>query len=157
MKYVGKTRYSHMNLRQDEDKSIRITALCKNLDKRIKQNTLASDLSSDKVIRVLNNWGLNNNTPSYNRQFVWLQRQNTLLPYAPWLLKSLHCTVPLSTYSQLSHKWTPLGIEKMCPLLELPTYENYSHTWAPKKNRVGVCLRESNLAGVYYVLLGGHK
>ena len=33
MKYVGKTRYSHMSLMQNEDKSTKIIGLCKNLAK----------------------------------------------------------------------------------------------------------------------------
>ena len=50
MEYVGKTRYSHMNLIQNEDKSTRNIDLCQNLAKSIKRNTLAamdSDLSSE--------------------------------------------------------------------------------------------------------------
>ena len=30
-------------------------------------------------------------------------------------------------YSQLSCKWTPLGIRQKCPFIELSTYESYSH------------------------------
>ena len=50
MKYVGETRYSHMNLIQNEGKSRRIIGLCKNLAKSIKWNMLAAldgDLSSE--------------------------------------------------------------------------------------------------------------
>ena len=41
MKYEGETRYSHLNLIQNEDKSIRIIGLCRNLAKSIKWNALA--------------------------------------------------------------------------------------------------------------------
>ena len=42
MKCVGKSQYSHMNLIQNEDKSIRTIGLCRNLAKCIKWNMLAA-------------------------------------------------------------------------------------------------------------------
>ena len=61
MKYVGKTRYSHMDLILNEGKSIWSIGLCRNLTKSIKQNMLAaldSGLSGEYNYSVLNNWGV---------------------------------------------------------------------------------------------------
>ena len=47
---------------------------------------------------------------------------------------------------------------KKCLLAALSAYENYSYKRTPKKNRVDVRLRESELAGANcFILLGSQK
>ena len=58
IKYVGKTWYCHTSFIRNEDKSIRIIGLCKYLSNAIRWLLWIVTYPVNKVIQVLNKWGL---------------------------------------------------------------------------------------------------